>query len=247
MTQIISGSTGNFKQPIEDLSLYGPTMYGVSDANKEELNLIILTPGCYYDAYKIIRQIGFQDVKIFVPAIDVLFISDIFNLLMETIEYKPTIQWVFPKQFTLPSSATFENSQIIAETYVNQINSSIIIEYRDAGILGREVYDILVKDGASVHYFCQYITPEKLETLYNAEAITTIHLPYTSTLYGGLSYTSATRLNIKYKTKLIADSFRTLDEYVYATENKTNMGKFISNAFKLDGIRGVIPYTETSI
>lgn len=242
-----SGYTGNFKQPLSDLSLYGPTIYGVSDINKQELDLILLTPGCFYDAYKIIKQIGFIDVKIFIPSLDVLYISDIFNLIMDIAKYKPTIQWVFPLLPQIPTSTLFEAMQLKNTFYQNSIDSNITIEYIPSEIAGRSVYDILVKDGNKTRYFCQYLSTTKLDLLYDLETIDEIHIPYTSTLYGGLDYMDAISIDKKYASKLVANDFCSVDEYLYAKETKVNLGKFISNAFHLNGIRGVIDYTTDSI
>lgn len=219
-----SGYIGNFKQPLQKPESYRPTMYAISDNMRNELSLILLTPGTYLYAHKYIERFNPQSVKLFTPTVRFEMISDIFNLFMTWKDNIP-INWVFPE---ITNYYDFDNGLLKSDTYMNPYDSTLAIAYiKNENV--EDVYDIIVYDNDSMRYFSQYLTIEKLYSLYDDISCTTIEIPYRSTMYGGLNYLDIqTTCNKKYLTKLVPHSFASIDEYNECLEsNKLEKGKVI--------------------
>jgi hypothetical protein len=168
-----------------------------------------------------------QNVKLLVPALDVLFISDIFNLFMTLKNIKPNIKWIFPVTPLISRSVEFESGQQMLSTYTHPNDSSIGITYvKDTYEGSRDFYDIVITDGVKTIYLAQYINATKAELLHANNTITEVHVPYSSTLYGGLSYVTLLNLYPSYYDKFVINSFISVDEYEYC--------KSISN-YKIGG------------
>lgn len=235
MANIVSGYLGLFKQPID--SKYVSTLYGITDESHGTLIMVLLTPESFIDAYKISKLITYNQIYFIVPSLDVLFISDIFNLYMKIKNIKPNAKWVFPLSPPMSTSAEFENAQIrvdqlsigISPVYNNlyYYNSSSYYNYETFILItfipsnannDRNYYDIIIKDGTKTMYFSQYMTPEKIELLYNDISIDEIHIPYNSTLYGGLNYNQIVSIDNKYHNKLKVHSFLSVEEYLFCKQ-----------------------------
>lgn len=235
MESAISGYLGLFKQPID--SRYVSTIYGITDNTKGTLILVLLSPESFIDAYKISKLITYNQIYYIVPSLDVLFISDIFNLYMKIKNIKPNAKWVFPLNPPMSTSVEFENAQIKTDSlsvsiaplyneslYYNQSNfynyeTSLLINFVRSNIDdARNYYDIIIRDSIKTMYFSQYITQTKMEVLYNDITIDEVHLPYNSTLYGGLNYNQLVTLNNKYHNKLKVHSFLSVEEYLFCKQ-----------------------------
>ena len=219
-----SGYIGNFKQPLQKPEAYRPTMYALSDHMRNELALILLTPGTYLYAHKYIERFNPRSVKLFSPSIRLEMVSDIFNLYMSWKDIIP-INWVFPIN---ADHYDFDNGLIKSETYLNSVDSTLAISYVQNENV-EDVYDIIVYDNESVRYFSQYLTSERLDELYNDPECSTIEIPYKSTMYGGLTYFEIqTTYKKKYLSKLVPHSFASIDEYNVCLEsNNLEKGKVI--------------------
>lgn len=222
MKKSVTGYTGVFKQYIENPYSYGPTIFCGRDMDRETLVMVLLTPESFADAYRTCSQITYQKIYFVVPSMDVLFISGVFNLVSLIKNIKPYARWIFPETPALPTSIDFESRQIIEKLYsitdtdeMSGTDTLFTIEYVDAGVPNRslKVYDIIFRCNEVNIYFCQYLTPEKLEKLYNDKSIDEIHIAYASTLYGGLTYYQATNIDFKYHNKLYIHSFTSIAEY----------------------------------
>lgn len=234
MLNIISGYLGLFKQPID--SKYVSTMYGITDNTKDKLILILLSPSSFIDAYKISKHITYTEIYFVVPALDVLFISDIFNLFMKIKNIKPSAKWIFPKVPQIPTSVEFELGQIVTNHFVYDgyidYNFNISVEFILSDGESRPFYDIILNDGNKTIYFSQYNTQEKIELLYNNLTIDEIHIPYNSTIYGGLNYNQLVALDNKYHNKLKVHSFLSIEEYLFCKQiNLSRMGEVKYNDF----------------
>lgn len=231
MTNNISGYTGLFKQPIQLSATYGPTIYCVSDLNKEEAVFLLITPESFLDVYNLAKSMAIQNVKLIVPAFDVLFISTIFNLFMALKPIKPGIKIIYPESSTIETSPEFENGLELTDTYIHPIDNSIGISFvKDKYELSRTFYDIIIRDGEKVRYLAQYLNKEKAALLFDDETIDEIHIPYSSTLYGGLNYLELMQLNPEYRKKYVAHSFASITEYSYCKfTQKINIGRVIYN------------------
>lgn len=225
MNQIqFSGYIGNFKQPLQKPEAYRPTIYALSDYLRNELALILLTPGTYLHAYKYIKRFNPKSVKLFTPTLRIEMVSDIFNLYMNCRDGIP-IEWVYP---IASEHYDFDKGLVKSESYINTFDVTLGISYVKNDNV-EDVYDIVVHDNSSVRYFTQYLTQEQLDTLYENPAYSTIELPYTSTMYGGLSYFDIkTTCKKKYLTKLVPHSFSSIDEYELCLEmGELEKGKVI--------------------
>lgn len=219
----ITGYTGIFKQPIQDTASYGPTVYCVADPTKKEVCIIPLVPGFYQDVYRYASLVTNEEVTIFIPSLDILFISDMFNLIMNLRNVKKSLRWVFPDRPEISSSIEFLNLQNVASSYDHTVDSRLSIEYiKDTYIPDRTVYDIIVRDGTKTIYLTSYMTAEKAKALNDNIAYTEIHVPFSSTLYGGLSYIDIVKLDGPYRKKFVINCFTSVDEYeVYGGSDLT--------------------------
>lgn len=210
-----SGYIGNMKQPLEHPEVDTPTMYAIVDGDKRELDLIILSPSAFLHAYHYIKLHDYLSVKLFAPSIREEFVSDLYNLY-QTIEPMKPIKIVFPED-----SHHYDLSFAIEKTsnYIHTYDPTIAIEYIENPDVDH-VYDIVVHSNNTKFYISSYLTAEKLEELYQDASIAKIHLPYSSTLYGGLSCLSAIELDRKYRSALIPHSYKNIAEYMYAMEHK---------------------------
>lgn len=249
--RVISGYTGLFKQPITNLALYGPTIYAVSDIDKKELDLIILTPHCFYDAHKIIKYCGFPSIRIFCPAIDYLFISDIALLLKEFSKYDGVkdVKLVFPEKIKIPISSDISSHIIISSEWKNRFCPYIDIAYMQTlEDVPHMFYDIAVMDGESTKYFSLNFTQTKLQFLFSREENLEIHTYYNDNHYNiGMNYFKIKELYKDKMNMIFAHTFSSDAEYRHAVESGVKIGKSISSALSIGGVRGVLPYDERVI
>ena len=216
-----SGYIGCFKQPIHQPERNVPTMYILSDPLRYELDLVLLTPGTFLHAYQYITRFHAQNVRLFVPSLRYDFISDVYNLYMIGKDKMP-IQWVFPEKTDYYS---FSLGQMIEEDYTNQHDTRCSIRYQKNENVD-DVYDIIISDSEGCHYFSQYLTKEKAIELFENPDIYDIHIPYSSTLYGGLTYCEVLLENVKYRTKFVPHSFSSESEYyIHLRDRKLQRGK----------------------
>jgi hypothetical protein len=198
---------GRMKQPLQKPDVDNPTMYMISDSLKHELDLILLTPGTFLHAYRFITSFNAKCVRLFLPSLRPEFISDVFNLYMLLKDNIP-IQWVFPEEYPHYS---FSSGQIKTDAYQNQFNPNLTITYIENDET-ENVYDIVVRTSDSTDYFSFYLTEKGARDLCNNKEYTLIHIPKSSTLYGGLTYDSVLKLNHKYKRKLVPQDFTSIEE-----------------------------------
>lgn len=224
---------GRMKQPLQKPDIDNPTMYAVADSRRAELDLILMTPGSFLHAYNFIKQFGAKSVRLFVPSLRPEFISDIFNLYMILKDVIP-IKWVFPKEYR---HYDFTKGQIKEETYVNTVNPQLTISYIENSEVSN-LYDIVVRTKNGTHYFSFHLTEKRLLELFKNRTCTYIHLPKSSTLYGGLTYDEALKIDRKYKRKLEPHDFTSVEELYKFKGRPIPDGKEI-NKFDDD------PQTET--
>lgn len=202
---------GYMKQPIIQPELYAPSMYMLSDTNKQEMDLILLTPGTYNHAYQEIKNFNPISLRLFIPSLRPEFISDIFNLYMLYRDHM-LIKWVFPDSY---NHYDFSFGQIQTDSYQNQANTDLTIHYeRNPNVDG--VYDIIARSQDACNYFSFFLTEQKLSELMQDEHITFIHVAKSSTLYGGLTYDQILEAHRKhpsvFKRRIIANDFTSADE-----------------------------------
>lgn len=201
------GFIGYLKQPLQVPNVDRPTMFMASDPMKNELDLVLLTPGTFLHAYKYILAFKPKQLKLFIPSFGPEFISDIFNLYMLLKDMIPT-KCVFPDRI---GHSEFDDGLIISDVYVNPYSTSISFRYEQNQHTD-DVYDILVNTEDESNYFSMFMTKEIAKSLYDNININYINLPMTSTLYGGLNYNDVLNLDRKYKFKFRPTDFTSIDE-----------------------------------
>jgi len=216
-TKQISKYVGFFKSPVQKIEIDKPTMYLVCDKMKSEADLILLMPGTFLHAYTILKELGVITVRIFTPSLRPEFISDVFNLYTAFRSFM-NIKWVFPDA-PFYRHDTFEAGQIKSFNHINKYDSSISISYiKNENV--DDVYDIVVRDNERTRYFSQHLTPDKLYELFMDPTCSSIEVPYSTTLFGGLTYKKiSSKLRKKFLTKVNPHSFASVDEYEYYDNN----------------------------
>lgn len=211
------GYVGRFQQPIINHNKQTPTMFMLMDDAKDELDLILLTPGTFPWSYDEIKCINPKSVRLFVPTLREEFISDIFNLYTTLKSLMPVVKWVFPDKAT---HSTFYNGQIVSMSHVNEYNTQLSVSYIKNDNAAN-VYDLVVKNENGSHYFSLHLTEEKLIELHDDFNIDYIHITTSNSIYGGLTYLDMLNSeNTKYLDKLIPHSFSSMDEYYYITKKE---------------------------
>lgn len=223
-----SGYIGWFKQPLERPQNTKPTMYVVADHNKQEMDLVLLTPGCFLDAYRHIKTFGSVKTRVFIPSLRMEWISDIFNLYMSARNITD-IKWVFPNR---SEHSSFEEGHILEVFHQNEFDSHCGVGYIHNESVP-QVYDIEVYDSDGKHYFSQYATEENVLDLAEDEMLADIHLPYRSTIYGGDSYLKLFEKDPAIcRSKLVPHSFLSVaDYYIFQNTPNVNRGKVITYDF----------------
>jgi hypothetical protein len=194
------------------------SLFLITDNDRTELNIIANQPGFYEDAYNIAKMVSYQTVNIFAVSISALFISDIFRLVNDLSKIKANVKFVYPEAINIQTNLDFDMRKLIQSSYVNQADSNITIEYEKTSIvMDGGLYNIHVRDGVKHRVICAYVDATTLPTLYNNTEVSEIHLPYTKTLYGGLTYVdifSSTDLK-QYSSKCMINAVSNMDEWSF--------------------------------
>lgn len=209
-----SGYIGRMKQPLQHPNIDSPTTFMIADSMKNELDIILLTPGTYLHVYNYIKKYNAYSVRIFVPSIGPEFISDVFNLIM-SLRNLLEIKWVFPYSY---NHYTFNQYHISTNSYENTNSREIFIRYIPNKYLDN-VYDIFACCRDNANYFSMKLEKDDIEELYNNKEITNIHIPMSSTIYGGLTYEEIIKIDRKYKLKFVPNDFSSTEE-CYFTFNR---------------------------
>ena len=227
------GYTGIYRQPYPNQTTYGDTIFAVTDDTHQELNLIMLTPGAYKDAYQIAAKATYQYINIFVPAVDINFISDLFRLYMDLLKIKMHVKWYFPDVMEdLTKYVLFDLGHISGKYFSSPNIPGLTIDFvrtydevegqiKNSALSGRldhNLYDICVCDGSKYVMLAQYMDANKLQALVRTGNYDEIHLSYLATPYEGLNYKECVKLNPKYKTILFANGFACREEFLDCTE-----------------------------
>ena len=219
MGTTVAGYVGLFRQPFANSAVYMDTMYLVTDALHQELNLILLTPGAYRDAYRVASQMTYQKVHIFTPSMDALFLSDVFRLVIDLQKIKKSVKWYYPEKIKpVPTNVLFEVAQSTSNRYVSSTISELQIVYRLSNTVdpSHRFYDIYVADGVRNIAFCMYMDADKLATMTTSGDFDEVHLPYNCTFYGGMTVRECVASDPIAARKLVANNFKCREEFTEA-------------------------------
>lgn len=223
-----AGYSGLYSQPYANASTYGDTVYLIPDAIHQEMNVLILTPGAYRDIYRILCYPTYQKINLFVPSMDVLFISDIFRLVTDLRKVKAEVKWYYPETVSelSPKNMLFETAQMKSNLYKSSTIPGLTIEFKVANTLDEthRFYDFEVCDGTEYNYFTLYMDDTKLKSLVNSysgkSASAHIHLPYNKSFYGGLTGKECGQILGKKSCILTMNNFKCREEFIEASQSQ---------------------------
>ena len=223
MSTTVSGYVGLFRQPYANSATYMDTLYLITDALHQELNLILLTPGAYRDAYRVASQMTYQKIHIFTPSMDALFLSDVFRLVIDLQKIKKSVKWYYPEKIKpVPTNVLFEVAQATSNFYVSQTISGLQISYKLSSTVdpSHRFYDIYVADGSRNLAFCMYMDADKLATMNSCGDFDELHLPYNCTFYGGMTVREVLTTDPAAARKLVANNFKCREEFMEAAHQE---------------------------
>jgi len=216
----ICGYTGLYKEPLNGKM---NAVYMATGGDQNELNIIMLTPGAYNEVFQIASSVTYPIINIFINSLDVMFISDVYRLVQNLKPFKMSVNLVYPGSVDCETSDSFKFAINNASTYQSSQNQSFVFKYvLSSTTLDREIYDIIFMNGEKAILFTPYMTAEKVTEI--KELYTEIHLPYNSTLYGGLTGLQVYDMDNLMKQKIRFHSFVSNIELDYAKEyNNRNL------------------------
>jgi hypothetical protein len=212
MADLISGYYGLFKSPLALNPTYGNSMYCVTNDTKSTLVCIILSPDASYDLYNLCKRPTYTNIYLVPISMDILFASPICNTVLNLLSLKPNLKWVYPTRLTT-SITEFDNRQLVYSSLVIADLNNTKIEFKLSENVDRTFYDIILYDGVKTRYFLSYATSLKASELYNNSSVDEVHVPYDSTIYGGLNYLNLLAIDTSYRSKFVVHSFSNLIDY----------------------------------
>lgn len=211
----ICGYTGLYKEPISGEM---NAIYMATGGDKNELNIIILTPGSYNEVFRFTSSISYPIINIFINSLDVLFISDIYRLVENLKHFKPIVNLIYPGKVICETSDSFKFSINTSNIFQSTQNQSYIFEYiLSSQTLERELYDIIFMNGEKKILFTPYMSEDKINEV--KDKYDEIHMGYNSTLYGGLTGIQVYEKDNTMKKKLKFHSFTSYIEIGHVKEH----------------------------
>lgn len=221
-SKMYSGYTGLYRQPYANQMTYGDTIYVIMDELQQEANVLMLTPGAYKDAYRLLSMPSIQFVNIFVPSMDVLWISDIFRLVVDLIKIKREVKFYYPEKISVGLvNALFNISCKTLNTFRSKRVPNLLIKYEvsSGSRDDHRFYNIIVSDDSGYHLFTLYMDAAYLATLIDKKN-TTIHMPYNTLFYGGLTAPECYNLNPNLMQHVVVNNFACREEFVQAMSSQ---------------------------
>lgn len=230
---LISGYTGIYRQPYPNNATYGDSIFMITDEKHQELDLFLLTPGCYKDAYMIASSPTYQIINIFPPAMDGLFISDVFRLVTDLLKIKKAVKWYYPDKVDfVPTNVLFQVNQMRGNYFSSPNITDLAIEFKRSNTLDDDhrFYDIYLCMDDIYAGFIMYMDAAKLTSIMTAsteDAVDFVHMPYNTTFYGGLSAIECGKLNKAWMPKIVPNNFRCREEFIMCRDTDFSLPKRI--------------------
>ena len=234
---ILSGYYGLYRPPFENRNEYDTSIYIIANRDKSILILIPLVTNFFHDAYNIIRRSACTKVYLATPSVDVMFISDIYNLYYETKNLNKDFTLLCKKKPTVSITDEFMTHVKTGDHHVVDFSSKVdeesfpMIDFVDEMMpIARNGYDIVVWDGNKRIYFANYMSERKLnkKTKRKPTLFDELHIPFNINLYGGLTYLQIAKLSSSTILRSIrVHSFSTTEELDYARSIGVTTGEVI--------------------
>lgn len=170
---------------------YKRTLPYLTNRTKQDLILFLITPGIFDDAYKLASDPSYKRVFLFFPSDDHLFISDVVRLQNTLSETKEICKVVYPKRIKKYGNTLFWNNFMKNNAILFNSNDGAYdetysgVKYYKTPIETVYNFHITINTGGFV--LANYLDEEILLQMDSDPTISEIHIPYTSTLYGGLA------------------------------------------------------------
>lgn len=227
----LEGFAGLYQAPLMSLRTTSDAMtmskrhsvYCIASEDMKTLTLIPLVQNFFETAFLIARHMSYQKIYLILPSLDMVFISDAYQLFYELRElHKDVIiisttvpQRIVTDDFYANVLAVGYNMQYQLAGYnIDATSFDVLIrfpmEFRPDTRLGS---DIVVSTNKTT-LFSMKTTQNKLETLAEADEYDVIQMPFAKNIYGGLPYIIARRdAHTKIRQKLYAYGFQSVDEF----------------------------------
>lgn len=164
------------------------TMAYLTNIEKDKLILFLLSPGLFQDAYKLASNPSYRYVYIFVPSSNFLFLSDLIRLQNALLPLKLKCNVIYPLNINDEyTNMNFRNNFLKRNHIIlNEKIGVSTVKYIKIG--SKDIYNIHVSTNSGGYVFATYLDEEILKILHNDELVNEIHLFYTSSLFGGLTF-----------------------------------------------------------
>ena len=238
---ITSGYVGIFRPPYELSNTYNSTIYCVTNTEKNVLIMIPLVPGFFIEAYNIAKGMSYNTIYLVPPAIDMIYISDIYNLWYEMVVKLGKNMKILTK--LKPHNVTndqFRSDFVVTDhfevtNYNDNINQQISTIYFDGYEMpiARPGFDIILWDGQKRIYFANYMTERKAKRLVHDHSydFDEIHMPFSTNTYGGLSYLALAQKCPDIIPVTYVHSLTTSEELDFCYERGIKLGRKMTDAF----------------
>lgn len=226
----LEGYAGIYQAPLLDLRTTSDTMvmskrhsvYCIASEDMKTLTIIPLVQNFFETAFLVCRHMSYQKIYIIVPSIDMVFVSDTYQLYYELTKLEKDVTIITA---TIPQINVTDdfyshvlpvgtNTQYQLAGYnMNATENDVLIqfpeEFRPDTRLGS---DIVISTNKTT-LFSMKTTSEKLSYLAETNLYDIIQMPFAKNIYGGLSYTVARRdAPTVVRVKLYAYGFQNSDE-----------------------------------
>ncbi len=187
------------------------SVYCVTSMNKRDLIMVPLVPNFFETAYTIARNTAYQKIYILMPSCDAIFISDLYILYYKLHTVLNKDVEIFCAEYP---DISVTDDFISHVTEVGYDTQHQITEYPDADYDAehcnflfsfpddhrpkpRQVSDVSISIGDKTILLCLYVDDIKINDLSTNEMCDLyqeVHIPFDTTIYGGLGYMKARKL-----------------------------------------------------
>lgn len=210
---------GIYLQPHKKIE--SSTMAYLTNNEKDDMILFLLSPGLFQDAFKLASNPTYRNVYIFTPSNNFLFLSDLVRLQNELDKIKLNCKVVYPVNIDDNyTNMSFKNNFIRRNSIILKEDDNLSsIKYVKTPL--ENVYNIHVSTKNGGYVFSSYLDENILNELNSDYSINEIHLYYTTTLFGGLTFKDLkTNYELRKQTpKLRCNGFLNEEEF-YDCKNK---------------------------
>ena len=219
------------------------SIYCVSDRLNTMLVIIPLVPSFYIDAINIIKKSATRHIYLIAPDIGIGFVSDYYQTWYTTTKTFRKECKIFskymPENFTREDFKSDiirnENDSISFDVPRSDIDAGTIsIEFSKKFVNSASPYscDVILNDTYKKRIFCGEMNNQKAKYFNeNKQEFDEIHMPYITGNYGDMTYDEVIKKFPALVSKIVCNSFASLEEYRYARERIVSIGGAFNSDF----------------